>query len=243
MVARALLEPNAEAKAYVAEAILPTLQPALCALARARPEEPLSWLADYLMKTRPPPPATPVSVDIVLVLGLEVSGGAALCASLATSMSAAGRPCFHVELQALIKAEISSGSDLGGELSMTIQQGKMLSSESLASLVRASLEDAPPGLYLLQGYPNSLRSLATMGEAVGYTPKRALLLELTEAEATARMAADGAGAPPAQRLKSFHMHARGMITELEQSQLLRRLDASLGADALLAAAQDALRGL
>ena len=89
----------------------------------------------------------------------------------------------------------------------------------------------------------TMEELATMGEAVGYTPKRALLLELTEAEATARMAADGAGAPPAQRLKSFHMHTRGMITELEQSQLLRRLDASLGADALLAAAQDALRGL
>lgn len=51
------------ARIYVQEKLSPTLAPALVALARARPEDPVTWLAQQLMAMKPAPPAVPVSPD------------------------------------------------------------------------------------------------------------------------------------------------------------------------------------
>ena len=42
--------------AFVEREILPTLSPALVALARERPADPVTWLAEHLLKTKPPRP-------------------------------------------------------------------------------------------------------------------------------------------------------------------------------------------
>lgn len=232
--------PKDGANDYVTRELMPTLMPALVALARERPADPVTWLAQRMIETKLPKQPKEVAVEVVLVIGLEVSGGKALCADLASSVAeATGRPCVHLEVPELLKVAVASGSPLGTEISLMVQQGKMVKKATLAALVKEALEDAPPGTYLLQGYPTSPSTLANMGEEVGYVPRLALLLELSEDQAMARLA-DSPGPPPLQRIKSFHMHSRGMIAELEKSQLLRRIDAAQGHEAILASALSAV---
>jgi len=44
------------ASEYVSAVLTPTLQPALIALCRARPPDPITWLAEYLLANKPQPP-------------------------------------------------------------------------------------------------------------------------------------------------------------------------------------------
>lgn len=50
--------------AYVAREILPELSPALAALARARPEDARTWLAEYLLAHKKPLPPTPSAPSV-----------------------------------------------------------------------------------------------------------------------------------------------------------------------------------
>ena len=227
VVAGALPSPT-DSKLYVQENISPTLIPALTALARARPADPVTWLAEHLLETKPLPPATKAAqVELVLVLGSEVSGKTMLCDGLVETCTQAGQPCQHLELSSLLKAEISSSSAFGVELSTWIQQGKMIPKAALSTLVKNALADAPPGLYLLTGYPTSLPMLQAMEEEVGHAPSRALLLD-------AAIGAYGPGAE--QKMKSYSMQTRGVVKELEEHGMLKRLDTQQPADAVLSQA-------
>ena len=50
-----------EDKEYVEAELLPTLQKGLAALCRARPADPRTWLANYLLENKPPPPAVSIT--------------------------------------------------------------------------------------------------------------------------------------------------------------------------------------
>ena len=222
---------------YVATHLQPLLTTALVELCKAKPEDPRTWLAEYLLANKPAPEVKPLTVDLVLVLGLEVSGSSELCEALVESSG-----CVHLELQTLIKDEIESGSSLGSDISVLIQQGKVVPKETCASLVKAALADASPGTtYLLEGYPTSAATLKSMGELIGYTSKRALLLELTEAQAVPKLEEAGSPRPAAlQKMASFNMHSKGMLAELSTMGILTKIDASMDPDACLAAAKSAI---
>ena len=188
--------------------------------------------------------ASSPAVELVLVLGLEVSGASAVCESLAAAVTAAGRRCVHLELQALIKSEIKRGSVLGGQISTLIQQGKTVPKPVCAQLVRSALTNAQAGVYLLGGYPSSEATLLSMAEEVGHTPKLALLLELPEVTAQERLVASGSDRPAAlQKMKSFNMHTHAMIAELERRSILQRIDANESPEAVLAAARAVVDGM
>ena len=145
-------------------------------------------------------------VEIVLVLGLDVSGISTVCASLSTAISAAGRQCSHLNVSELMKAEVSSGSELGLELSTLIQQGKIITKPLLAQLVKKAISGMRPGVCLLEGYPTSLPALTAMSEEIGHAPKLALLLELTDDQATKRYADGGVdGSIAASKISAFKM--------------------------------------
>ena len=223
---------------YVATHLQPLLTTALVELCKAKPEDPRTWLAEYLLANKPAPEVKPLTVDLVLVLGLEVSGSSELCEALVESTG-----CVHLELQSLIKGEIESGSSLGSEISVLIQQGKVVPKETCASLVKAALADASPGTtYLLEGYPTSAATLKSMGELIGYTPKLALLCELTEEQAVPKLEEAGSPRPAAlQKMASFNMHSKGMLAELSTMGILTKIDASEGPEACLAAARAAIQ--
>ena len=224
---------------YVATHLQPLLTTALVELCKAKPEDPRTWLAEYLLANKPAPEVKPLTVDLVLVLGLEVSGSSELCEALVESSSG----CVHLELQSLIKAEIESGSSLGSDISVLIQQGKVVPKETCASLVKAALADASPGTtYLLEGYSTSAATLKSMGELIGYTPKLAVLLELTEEQAVPKLEEAGSPRPAAlQKMASFNMHSKGMLAELSTMGILTKIDASEGPEACLAAARAAIQ--
>lgn len=234
MVARTLPTQHVDSQLYVEQNLLPTLLPALTALARARPADPVTWLAEHLLKTNPPRPVTKVpDVELVLVLGLEISGATRLCEGLVGAYAQAGRqPCQHLELSTLLKKEMTSHSVFGAELSTSIQHGKMVSKAALSKLVKDALADVPPGTYLLTGFPTSLPMLLAMEEEVGHVPSCALLLD----------AAVGACGPDAlQKMKSYNLQVHGVVTELERRGVLTRIDAQQPADAVLAQALATLR--
>ena len=60
VVAMAVPGSGKEESAYVATSITPTLTPALVALCRARPADPVEWLGRYLMEHKPAAPVNPV---------------------------------------------------------------------------------------------------------------------------------------------------------------------------------------
>jgi adenylate kinase family enzyme len=240
MVAIELPAEQSAAKEFVNDELMPTLLPALCALARERPADPVTWLAQHLLATKPPNPVQP-AVDVVLVLGLDVSGVAGLCADLAAAMNDAGEDCCTLEMNELIELHLQGGTALGIQISAAVKQGKMLSKTLLAQVVEAELADAPGGTYLLQGYPNSVAALQSMREEVGYAPKRALLLELSHDEAMARLAAAGSTERAAlQTIRSFTMHSRAVVDKLDGDGILHRIDAAAGVEAMFAAAKKAL---
>ena len=180
--------------------------------------------------------AAPPGIELVLVLGVEIAGGAAMCASLAAAVTASGRQCRHIELQALIKEEVASGSALGERL--LDLGGALPEADVCAQLVRCALDGLPPGVCLLGGYPSSVPSLTAMGEQVGHTPKLAVLLELDEESATAKLTAAGCdAAASAKQLEWIRTQAYGVLGELEKRTILHRLDATAAADTVLAAAR------
>ena len=100
-------------------------------------------------------------------MGLDdVSGKRELCASLCKQLRASGRHCQHLELQALIKAEVAAENELGTEISSVVAQGKIVPQSLSARVVRSALKDAPAGVYLLEGYPTSEESLKTMLDGI-----------------------------------------------------------------------------
>ena len=109
-------------------------------------------------------------------------------------------------------------------------------------LVKAALADASPGTtYLLEGYPTSAATLKSMGELIGYTPKLAVLLELTEEKAVPKLEEAGSPRPAAlQKMASFNMHSKGMLAELSTMGILTKIDATEGPAACLAAARSAI---
>ena len=196
-------------------------------------------------QTLPPAPAkatktgiasssgSPAGIELVLVLGTEVAGGTALCESLA---KVAGRQWHHVDFQALVSAEIATGSALGGELAAL--HGKLPERSVCGQLIKKKLAGVTAGVCLLQGYPASLPSLSSMAEEVGHTPTLALLLELDESAAAAKLTAAGKdGASAAEALRSFEEATQEMLGELEKRAILHRLDASAAPETLLAAAR------
>lgn len=50
-----------ESSQFVAVVLQPTLQPALVALCREKPKDPVTWLAHWLLEHKPPPPAFSVT--------------------------------------------------------------------------------------------------------------------------------------------------------------------------------------
>ena len=183
--------------------------------------------------------AVPAAVELLLVLGLDdVSGKGELCASLCKQLSASGRHCQHLEVQALIKAEVSSETELGSEISALVGQGKIVPQSLSARVVRSALKDAAAGVYLLEGYPSSEAALKSMIDDVGHAPRLALLMELEEAKAKEKLLASGLDEAAANtKLGAFKLHATGTLAELERRSILHKLDATAEPDTTLLSAR------
>ena len=186
-----------------------------------------------------PAQAVPASVELLLIMGLDdVSGKRELCASLCKQLRASGRHCQHLELQALIKAEVAAENELGTEISSVVAQGKIVPQSLSARVVRSALKDAPAGVYLLEGYPTSEAALKSMSDDVGYAPRLALLMDLKDAQATEKLLASGMDAAAANtKLGAFKLHATGTIAELDRRSILHKLDASAAPEKTLLSAR------
>jgi adenylate kinase len=66
----------------------------------------------------------------------------------------------------MLRAEVSSGSDLGRELSETLQQGRYVSDDLVNSIVIRQLEATPQGM-ILDGYPRTADQADFLRRALG----------------------------------------------------------------------------
>jgi UMP-CMP kinase len=170
-------------------------------------------------------------VELVLVLGLDIDEKTKLCEELCASITSAGRNCQHLQTQALLKAEAASGSDLGADILPLLESGKTVPQQMCASVIKSALASAPGGVYLLEGYPASAAAFESMPDDVGVTPRLALLLEMSDEIATAKL--NGAAA----KLQVYKIKMDALSAELQKKSLLHKLDASEGINKPLAVAR------
>lgn len=172
--------------------------------------------------------SAPATLELILVLGIdEVSGKSDLCQKLCKSLGASGRMCHHIELQALLKAEVAAETEVGIEIASLVGQGKIVPAALSARVIQAKLHSSPPGVCFLEGYPPSGAALKSMLTDTGYAPRLALMLDLTEEQAKAKLASAGADEQSAQQSwLMFKAQSNGLIEELEGRSILHRIDAS-----------------
>ena len=177
------------------------------------------------------------TVDLILVMGLEVSGKRELCEGLCKSLTDAGKHAVHLDVQALFKQEVADETELGKEIETIIGEGRIVNQKVCGQLVKSALAKAPPGAYLLDGFPTSAAALDSFEETVGHAPKLALMLEVSESAALERMAKlYGEGA--STKMRTFEMQSEALCERLAKRAILQRLDTTRGVtDKELAAAQ------
>ncbi len=170
------------------------------------------------------------SPTVVLVFGLLTEP---ICSQLCSALDAT-----LLDLDALIKAEVSASTDIGSEIAVLAKQGKLLPAAVCARLVKAALAAGPGGTYLLSGYPNSMEAHESFAAQVGVAPSLALLLELPEATARERLATSGLDeASITQRIQSYQLHTERVAKALDEQGLLRRVDATATVAAAVATAR------
>ena len=96
-----------------------------------------------------------------------------------------------------MQTELASGSSLAEAISVSMRETGDVPREVLARLAKQALANAPPGVYLLDGYSSSEAALKAMSEEVGHVPKLALLLEMSDEAAATRLAEAGGAEPDA----------------------------------------------
>ena len=171
--------------------------------------------------------------ELILIIGLDqISGKRKLCESLCTTLEASGRHCQHLEVEVLLKADTASAETAADAEVAQLKPDRRL------KVVRAALQAAPAGVYFLDGYPSSDAELNTLSHDLSCAPRLALLMDLTEGDASARLQSEEKldAEEALQRVQAFQNGTRSLLTELEKRSLLHRIDVASGPEKCLMAA-------
>lgn len=174
------------------------------------------------LTSKPSPP----TVELILVLGIdEAAGRSELCEKLCGSLRESGRTCQHLNHPALLKAEVAAETEAGLEIASLTGQGKIVPAALSARVIKSSVLASPLGVCILDGYPPSEAALKTMADEIGHAPRLALLIDLPEDAAKAKLIAAGHDEESAQqRCMLFKAQSKGLIDELERRSILHKVD-------------------
>lgn len=164
---------GADAREYLNETVCPLLTSALTEMCRINPQEPVGWLAHYLLgETAPVANGAPVAMPvngapaaeapmanghsepaqrIFFVLGGPGSGKGTQCKNLVEKFGFA-----HFSAGDLLRAEVKSGSEQGAMIDEMIKEGKIVPGEITINLLKKAVEGSDAPGVLIDGFPRKL---------------------------------------------------------------------------------------
>lgn len=158
---------------------------------------------------------------IVFVLGGPGSGKGTQCARISKEYN-----YTHLSAGDLLRAEVSTGSELGIKLDELMKEGKIVSTEITLGLLRAAMLKAPADTkgFLIDGFPRELRQ-ARLFEATICPCERVLVFDCPEDIMVERLLergktsgrSDDNGETIRKRFKTFQETSLPVITEFKAS--------------------------
>ena len=169
----------------------------------------------------------PPTSRVFFIMGGPGSGKGTQCARLVERYG-----MVHLSAGDLLRAEVSSGSELGNEIKGVIDQGKIVASETTVRLLQQAM-DGRQGPFLIDGFPRSVANLKAF-EDVASPACFMLYLDVTEEEMEARLLKRGLSSGRSddnaevikKRFRTFVEDSMPVIKILEERGCLRRINAA-----------------
>lgn len=134
-------------KEYLTKTVCPILTKALTDMCKIHPEDPVSWLGDYLLREA----GKKADRKIYFVLGGPGSGKGTQCAQLVERFG-----FDHFSAGDLLRAEVKSGSDEGKMIDDMIKEGKIVPGHITIGLLKKAIENSSAPGVLIDGFPRQL---------------------------------------------------------------------------------------
>jgi adenylate kinase len=180
----------------------------------------------------------------ILILGPQGSGKGTQAKRIA---EAHGVP--HVATGDILRAAVAAGTELGRRVAPILERGDLVPDELMVDLIRERLagEDA----FVLDGFPRTLaqaEALDAMLEEIGKPLDTVLLLEVSDEEATSRLAgraaeegrSDDAPDVIANRLRLYHELTEPVVDRYRLGGTLVAVDGERSMDEVFSAIEGAL---
>jgi adenylate kinase len=134
----------------------------------------------------------------------------------------------------LLRAQVASGTELGGQVGPYLDRGALVPDEVVLSVVAGALaEAAAAGGYVLDGFPRTVAQADRLDDAAT-RPEAVVHLALDDAVALRRLAErddgrsdDASRSVIAHRLQVFHDQTAPLLDFYEKQQLLVDVDAAI----------------
>lgn len=129
----------------------------------------------------PVPGSLPADAQVVFVLGGPGSGKGTQCDKIKAEYE-----CVHLSAGDLLRAEVSSGSEVGRKCETLMKEGKLVPVAVTLNLLKAAMIQSGGKFFLVDGFPRALDQ-AAMFESSIQPPQAVLFFDCPEEEMEKRL--------------------------------------------------------
>ena len=155
-----------EATRELASDVVPLLTSGLTELCRAKPAEPVAWLAQWLLENNPNKPTrskASKSTKLIFVLGGPGCGKGTNCSMLKETYK-----FEHVSSGDLLRAETQNPTSLEAEMIKACQaSGSLVPLHVVITLLARAIAAKPGATFLIDGFPRNMEQAQTFERDVG----------------------------------------------------------------------------
>lgn len=145
-------------KEYLTKAVLSVLTKGLTEMCKVTPEDPVSWLGDYLKSAGKGKESKP---KIVFVLGGPGSGKGTQCGRLVENFG-----FDHFSAGDLLRAEVKAGGERGELIAELIKEGKLVPGHITLELLNKAIQGSTASYILIDGFPRKLNQAGSFEKDV-----------------------------------------------------------------------------